>query len=311
MRILVTGENGLLARSIKKVSKDIKNSNSWFFAGRDKVDLRKSDEVLNLIIGTKPEIVVHAAAVVGGLQFNLLNSEKILRENILIDSHIFNACLELKVTKLFYFGSSCMYSPNAALPFETESIGSLEFEKSNENYALAKYVGAKAIESIREKYQFSYFNAILSNLYGNYDNFTDDSSHVLSAAFRKIYLAKKFDKKQVIAWGSGKPLREFTYSEDVAKWIVNSLDLVDSLPAKLNLGSGEETSIKQIYQVIANSFDYQGEIIFDSTFPDGIARKVMNSDLARQHYNWEPETSLTHGIESMKASLLRGEISIV
>lgn len=312
MRVLITGKNGLMARSIQdKLSLSSENPHiSWEFVGKDSFDLRNSEDTEQIFKEVKPDYVIHTAATVGGIKFNIENPEKLLHENLLIDSHVISNCIKYDVQNLIYFGSSCMYSPTISNNFKEDDLDIVNFEKTNENYALAKYVGMKLVETYRTKYNINYSTLVLSNLYGVYDNFTNDSSHVLSAAIRKIYHAKKNSDKFVTAWGTGKPRREFTFAEDVANWLVDVVLRQISLPSRLNLGLGRDYSIEELYLKISAELGFTGKLLFDDSKLDGIPKKLMNSDLAKENFFWDPKYSLEDGLKKISKYILRGEIKI-
>jgi GDP-L-fucose synthase len=305
MRILVTGESGQLAKEFKEKLQG--NSDvELFFLGRKNVDLRDRNETLINFKLINPDIVIHTAALVGGIQFNIANPYEMLVNNILIDSNVIHSAYNLHVSDLIYFGSSCMYSPESKQPFEVESILSGRFEVTNENYALAKVVGTKLANTIDLNRDYNYKTFVLSNLYGPFDNYQESHSHILASAIRKVIAAKEHSLKKITIWGTGKPRREFTLARDVSSWVVENLNNLGDLPSTLNLGTGVDHSIATIYEIVAKSLNLDLEIEYDTTMPDGIESKLMNSDIAKDLFSWNPNTNLEQGVRFTIQSLKKG-----
>jgi GDP-L-fucose synthase len=305
MRILITGENGQLAREFRQNLQE--NSDlELFFLGRNNVDLRDCKETFNKIKSINPDIVIHTAAHVGGIHFNIANPYEMLSNNLLIDSNVIHSSFNLGISNLIYFGSSCMYSPDSKQPFEVESILSGRLEPTNENYALAKIVGTKLANTIDLNSDYNYKTFVLSNLYGPFDNFQERHSHVLASAILKIIAAKENSLKKITIWGTGKPRREFTLANDVASWVVENLNNLRNFPSTLNLGAGVDHSITTIYEIVAKSLNLDLEFEYDTTMPDGIESKLMNSDVAKDSFSWNPNTNLELGVKSTIQLMKKG-----
>ena len=295
MKILVTGQKGQLAKEILESF----NGNSdyrLYFLGRSQIDFRRYDETLKAIETIKPEIIVHTAAVVGGIKFNIENKYTMLNDNLLIDLNVINAALGLDVKNFLYFASSCMYPQEAKQPFETSSILAGKLEITNENYALAKIVGTKLTSTLDLNSNLNFKTLVLSNLYGPNDNFEENNSHVLASAIRKIIQAKRESQSKVTIWGTGTPKREFTLARDVSNWLRENISGLDRLPSILNLGTGVDFPISQIYETVSKCLNLELEFEYDATKPDGIKSKLMDSTLARELFSWNPTLSLSDGI---------------
>lgn len=291
----MTGKKGQLASEFRKNSSNLQFE--FIYVGRDEIDLLNQNAVFSLISEVKPEFIIHTAAKVGGINYNINQKYEMLSYNLTIDLNVINASLLSNVPNFLYFSSSCVYPITSPQPFEVKSFGFGDFEKSNENYAIAKATVTKLLTDLDCDLNKNYKTLMLSNLYGASDNFDEDRSHVLASAFRKVSTAKKLGHNYIEIWGDGNSRREFTLASDVAKFILKSLPYVKSFPSIMNLGSGVEYSITQIYKVICEVLDYKVELRYNLELPSGVKRKLMNSDLAKKEFKWDPETELQNGIK--------------
>ncbi|MEE9449311.1 MAG: GDP-L-fucose synthase, partial [Ignavibacteriaceae bacterium] len=266
------------------------------------IDLMRQDETEKLFEDEKPEVVIVAAARVGGILANNTYRAEFIYDNLMIEANVINAAYKNDVEKLIFLGSSCIYPKFAPQPLKEEYLLSGYLEFTNEPYAIAKIAGLKLCENYYRQYGCNFYSAMPTNLYGPYDNFDLQTSHVLPALIRKIYEAKKKNDKSVTIWGTGKPLREFLYVEDLADAIifmienVEAKDIYDNGISQLNVGTGKDISIIDLAKLISIIIDYEGEIICDSSKPDGTPRKLM--DVSRiNSLGWKYKTELRDGME--------------
>jgi GDP-L-fucose synthase len=291
-KILVTGANGMLGKS---VTKSLNNSNLDVIAiTRNEVDLTDPIATTKLLEKYNPDAIIHCAALVGGIQANISGGGKFLLQNLAIDNSVLISAKELEIRDLVYIGSSCMYPANRDSALTEDQILTGPLEKTNENYALAKIIGSRMVESIAQEFKLNWRTFIASNLYGPHDHFGSDKSHLLSAIITKAVEAKK-SKGKIEMWGDGKPRREFTYVEDFSDWIAFSMDKLDKLPQNLNVGIGTDHTVQEFYSLVLKAIDFQTEIIPNLDKPNGNMRKLMDSSKART-FGWNPKTSIEEGI---------------
>jgi nucleoside-diphosphate-sugar epimerase len=297
MKILVTGKNGLLSSTLRKYAEKMDNPNLRFvFLGRDEVNLLNSNQTNDVIAADNPDLIIHTAASVGGIKYNLENKVQLLLDNLLIDSHVINSAVDSKIQNLLYFGSSCMFPIDQTKPLLESSIKLGTLEDTNFSYGLAKLTATSLINQIDKNSNLNYKVLVLSNLYGLADNFSLDTGHLVASVIRKVFQAKKINAKHISAWGTGKPLREFTLVDDVAKFILRNIDNISKMPSNLNLGVGSEYSVKRIYEIVMEVIKYKCEIRFEGSVPDGINSKLLDSSYARKHFDWNPEYELEKGV---------------
>lgn len=244
----------------------------------------------------QPDIVVDAAARVGGIGANNAKPVEFLLENLSIQNNLMSAAHKVGVEKFIFLGSSCIYPRDCAQPIKEEYLLTGHLEPTNSAYAIAKIAGIELINSYRKEFNADWISLLPTNLYGQNDNFALEGSHVLPALIRKFVDASTSNATHVTLWGTGKPLREFLHVEDVARAIVIAGEKYsDTL--HLNIGSGEEISIKELAILIAELSGFEGEIVWDNSRPDGTPRKVLDSSRIRK-LGWLPSISLREGIES-------------
>ena len=267
----------------------------------DELNLLRQNEVENFFKEEKPEVVIIAAAKVGGIAANNTYRADFIYENIMIESNLIHASYENKVEKLIFLGSSCIYPKLAPQPLKEEYLLTDSLEFTNEPYAIAKIAGIKLCENYYRQYGCNFFSAMPTNLYGPNDNFDLQTSHVLPALIRKSHEAKINNSEFVELWGSGKPKREFLYVEDLAEAIlfllenINAKDLYEKGISQINIGTGEDLSIAELAEVIKNITGYKGNIKYNSSKPDGTPRKLM--DVSRiNNLGWKHKISLEEGI---------------
>jgi GDP-L-fucose synthase len=258
------------------------------------LDLRDQQAVKEFFENEKPEYVFLAAAKVGGLMANNIYRADFLYENLAIQNNVIHFSHENDVKKLMFLGSSCIYPKMAPQPLKEDYLLTGTLEPTNEPYAIAKIAGIKMVESYRLQYQDNYISVMPTNLYGINDNYHPENSHVLPALIRKFHEAKVNNSPTVSIWGSGTPLREFMYADDLADACVFLMENYDDLQF-VNIGVGEDVSIRDLAQLIKEVVGFEGQLEFDSSKPDGTPRKLMDvSKLNR--LGWKAKTDLKDGI---------------
>ena len=259
------------------------------------LDLRNQQAVLDFYATEKPEVVIDAAARVGGILANNDFPYQFLMENMQIQNNLIDSSLKSGINKFIFLGSSCIYPKLAPQPLKEEYLLTDSLEPTNEWYAIAKITGVKACQAIRKQFNKDYVSLMPTNLYGYFDNFDLKTSHVLPAMLRKFHEAKINGNSDVSLWGSGTPMREFLFVDDMAEAVVYALE--NKLPEYLyNVGSGKEIAIKELAETIQKVTGHEGNIVWDSEKPDGTPRKLM--DVSKmQNIGWEYSTELLEGIE--------------
>jgi GDP-L-fucose synthase len=294
MTILVAGGSGLVGSAIVRACEKA-NKNVIGISSKD-LNLLDRDKTFKFIKEIKPSAIIDAAAKVGGIGGNSKYPVEFLSENIRIQSNLMDAAHSAGVEKLLFLGSSCIYPRNCAQPIKEEYILTGELEETNSAYAVAKIAGIELIKSYRKEYGYSWISVMPTNVYGPKDNFDLESSHVMPALIRKILDAKSNNLHKVVLWGSGSPIREFLHTDDLARAVLLCLEKYND-PQHINIGSGIEISIKNLALKISNQVEYNGEIIWDKTLPDGTPRKVLDATKISK-LGWKPNISLDQGIRS-------------
>ena len=293
IKIYIAGHNGMVGSAIWRNLKAKEYTNIIGKTSRE-LDLRDQKAVNDFFLTEKPEIVIDAAARVGGILANNDFPYQFLMENMQIQNNLLDASLKANVKKFIFLGSSCIYPRLAPQPLKEEYLLTDSLEPTNEWYAIAKITGVKACEAIRKQFNKDYFSLMPTNLYGPFDNFDLQTSHVLPAMIRKFHEAKLNGNTPVTLWGSGMPKREFLHVEDLADAVVYSIEnkLEDNL---FNVGTGVDLSIKELAEIIQQTIGHKGEIIWDATKPDGTPRKLM--DVSKlSNAGWNAKIKLEDGI---------------
>jgi GDP-L-fucose synthase len=295
MRILLTGSSGMLGSAIYEAVSQKKPSLEVYAPSSSELDLLDSKLVEEKISKFKPDQIIHCAAKVGGIQANIDDPFSYTFSNVLMDSNLINVALSKKVKSFLYFGSSCMYPAETSQPILESQILTGALEKTNEGYALAKILATKLISTIATQFKLDWHVLILSNLYGPGDKYSENNSHLVAAVIQKIDAAIRSSSNNVEMWGDGLAKREFTYVNDVASFIVNKIGETKSMPSVMNLGAGEDYTVRDYYEKIAQVMGFGGEIISFPSKPVGMKRKLMDSGLAASH-GWNPKTDLDSGL---------------
>jgi len=294
-RVMVAGGRGLVGSAIVAELKG-RGVTELLTPPSSELDLRDRDAVFSYLEAHKPDVVIDAAARVGGIHANNTYPAEFLSENLQIQVNLMDAAAAADVKRFVFLGSSCIYPKFAPQPIPESSLLTGDLEPTNSAYAIAKIAGIEQVKSHRRQYGRSWISAMPTNIYGPGDNFHPENSHVAPALIRRIHEAKKANAAQVVIWGSGTPLREFLYSQDLGQAVVFLLEHYDS-DEIINVGSGQEVSIRELAETIADVVGYEGELVFDTGKPDGTPRKLLdNSKL--EALGWLAPTSLRDGLAS-------------
>ncbi len=292
--VVVTGANGMLGKTVCDKFKS--QGFEVIEVIRQKVDLMDANKTFDYLSKYDIDLIIHCAAVVGGIQANINGGTKFFTDNVRIDSSVLFAGKALRVENLIYIGSSCMYPANIDHPLKENEILTGPVEPTNENYALAKIFGARLTASIAIENNLNWRVFIASNLYGPYDHFGTDKSHLLGAVIKKSIEAKEKRDSKIDMWGDGSPKREFTYVTDFADWIFNSSKILNKLPHVLNTGIGEDYSVIEYYNKVLNTIGYSCEVVANKSKANGNMRKLMDSSLAMK-FGWSPKVGIDEGIK--------------
>lgn len=292
-RIFVAGHRGMVGSAIARKLTASGFSN-LLLRSSSELDLRDSAAVDTFFQAEKPEFVFLAAAKVGGIVANNTYRAEFLYDNLMIQSNVIHSSYQAGVKKLLFLGSSCIYPKLAPQPLKEEYLLTGLLEPTNEPYAIAKIAGIKMCDAYRSQYGCHFISAMPTNLYGPNDNYDLQKSHVIPALLRKFHEAKKQAAQEVVVWGTGTPLREFMHVDDLAEACLFLMERYDE-PGFINVGTGEEVSIRELAELIARITGYKGKIVFDTTKPDGTPRKLM--DMQRIHgLGWRHRISLKDGL---------------
>jgi len=294
MTILVAGASGLVGSAIVRELKRV-NMSVIGISSKD-LNLLDRSRTFSYVKSIKPTVVIDAAAKVGGIGGNSNYPVEFLSQNIQIQSNLMDSAHEANVERFIFLGSSCIYPKTCPQPIKEEYILTGELEQSNSAYAIAKIAGIELIKSYRKEYNRSWISVMPTNLYGPNDNFNLETSHVLPALIRKFVDAVRINSPEVVLWGTGSPLREFLHVDDLAKAILVCLKNYDD-SQHINIGSGIEISIKDLSIKIADIVGYNGKIIWNSKYPNGTPRKVLDITKIKK-LGWAPLISLDSGIKS-------------
>ncbi|XOV92279.1 MAG: GDP-L-fucose synthase family protein [Bacteroidota bacterium] len=293
-KIFVAGHRGMVGSAIVRFL-ERGGFNNIITRTSKELDLRSQMAVNQFFEAEKPEYVFLAAAKVGGIHANNTYRADFLYDNLAMEANVIHASYENKVKKLLFLGSSCIYPKMAEQPLKEESLLTGLLEPTNEPYAIAKIAGIKLAESYRDQYQMNFISAMPTNLYGPNDNYDLNNSHVLPALIRKFHAAKVNNEPTVTVWGTGSPLREFLHVDDLAEALVFLMNNYDE-KLFVNVGYGEDLSIKNLALLIKEIVGYEGELVFDSSKPDGTPRKLMDSSRINA-LGWKPKITLSEGIK--------------
>lgn len=299
-KIYIAGHRGMVGSAIvRKLEKE--GYTNLITRTSKELDLRSQAEVSEFFRRERPEYVFLAAAKVGGILANNTYRAEFLYDNLMIEANVIDAAYRNGAEKLLFLGSSCIYPKMAPQPLKEDYLLTGELEPTNEPYAIAKIAGIKLCDAYRSQYGCNFISVMPTNLYGPNDNYDLEKSHVLPALIRKFHEAKKNNQPEVVMWGTGSPLREFLHVDDLADACFY-LMLTYNEPGLVNIGVGEDISIKDLALLIKDIVGYQGRIVHDLDKPDGTPRKLM--DVSKLHAaGWKAKIGLEEGIRGVYASL--------
>jgi GDP-L-fucose synthase len=293
-KIWVAGQTGMVGSA---VSKRLASENcELFLVNRSELDLRDQKAVRSWLNKNMPDVIVVAAATVGGILANSSRPAEFLYDNLVIETNIIHGAYEIGVQKLLFLGSACIYPRDASQPMSEEAILTGPLEPTNQWYAVAKIAGIKLCEAYRKQYKCDFISAQPNNLYGAGDNFDPDTSHVIPALIVKAHAAKTTVHSSFVVWGTGSPMREFLHVDDLADALVHLLKTYSGL-THINIGSGEELSIHELAQCVADTVGFNGKLVFDSSKPDGAMRKLLDATRMNK-LDWAPSIHLKEGLKS-------------
>jgi len=292
-KIFVAGHRGLVGSAIVRKLKD-QGYSDIVLRDRSQLDLLNQSAVHDFFRTIRPDYVLHAAGKVGGIWANKTKQADFLYENLMVAANVIHAAAEHGTQKLLFLGSSCIYPKFAPQPIPESALLSSELEPTNEAYAIAKIAGLKLCSTYRSQHGKNFISAMPTNLYGINDNFDLVSSHVLPALIRKFHDAKTEGKSEVTLWGSGKPLREFLFVDDLADALVTLMDKYEE-EQTINVGSGDEVTILELSSIVSEVVGFRGRVVFEASKPDGTPRKGLDSTRMRK-LGWKPKHTLAEGI---------------
>lgn len=292
MKILVTGGTGLVGSSLVK---KLKSANHVVFAPtRASLNLLDSAATLDYIKMNKPDAIIDAAAIVGGIGANISQPLKFISENLRIQSNLMDSSIEAGIKNFVFLGSSCIYPKFAQQPIKEDFLMTGPLEETNSAYAVAKIAGVEVCRSVRKQLKFNWFSVMPTNVYGPGDNFNLENSHVIPGLIRKFVDAAEQGYKTVELWGDGEPLREFIFVDDLSDAILLAMKSNLSFDL-LNIGSGQEISIRNLAELIKNETGFKGEINWNKSIPNGTPKKLLDSTKIRS-LGWAPSTQLLSGL---------------
>ena len=295
MKILLTGANGMVGKNILELAKN--HSHEFLSPSSKELNLLNSYAVHKFVKENKPDLIIHAAGIVGGIQANMAHPVKFLVDNMQMGLNIITAANDCDISQFLNLSSSCMYPRDAINPLSEELILKGQLEPTNEGYALAKIASTRLCEYIcKENSERIYKTVIPCNLFGRFDKFDPNHSHMIPAVIRKLDDARKDNVEVIDSWGDGTARREFMFAEDLAEFIFYAIDKLERMPQNLNVGLGKDFTINEYYQAIAKVTKFKGCFKHDLTKPVGMKQKLID-DTKLRAFGWRHKTSLIAGIE--------------
>jgi len=295
MKVLILGGNGLVGSSLDRVLGESKKVQEVFASTRKDADLFSLEDTQSLINSFRPNVIINSAAKVGGINANNTQRMEFIIQNLKINMNVFQACIDNPEVKIVNLGSSCIYPLNAENPISEDSFLTGKLEPTNSPYAIAKIAGIEIGRSLNLQYGNDVINLMPTNLYGPNDNFSEKDSHVIPGLIKRMHKAKVTNVESFNIWGTGGPLREFLFVDDLSKAVEFLIDKKVETDL-LNVGSGNEITIKNLAEKIKKVIAYQGELIFDTSMPDGNPRKLIDSQKIN-NLGWEPSIDLDEGLK--------------
>ena len=304
-KIYIAGHRGMVGSGLeRKLRKE--GFHNIVTRTSSELDLRNQQAVNDFFEKEKPDYVILAAAKVGGIHANNTYRAEFIYDNLMIEANIIHAAYLNKVTKLLFLGSSCIYPKMAPQPLKEAYLLSGYLESTNQPYAIAKIAGIEMCDSYRAQYGCNFISAMPTNLYGTNDNYHPENSHVLPALIRRVVLAKRNNEPTVTIWGTGTPKREFLHVDDLAEACYFLLQNYN-VQGLVNIGCGNDVSIKELAELIVAEVGYEGQLVFDTTKPDGTPRKLLSTEIIN-HLGWSYQISLDAGI---RKTILEFQNSII
>ena len=303
-KVFVSGHRGMVGSALVRALNSQISKHELILSGRDELDLLNQSEVEHFIKQETPDIIINAAAKVGGIHANDTYPAEFIHQNLLINTNLIHAAWQNGVGHFLNLGSSCIYPRACPQPIKEEYLLTGPLEKTNEAYALAKIAGLEMCRHYRNQYGVLFHSAMPTNLYGPGDNYQGENSHVLPALIRRFDEAKRAGAGEVVIWGTGKPRRELMHVDDLARGLLFVLGLKDP-PDWINLGTGVDHSIMEIAELVKATVGYEGQIINDPSKPDGMPVKRLDVS-SIQSLGWKAEISLEEGISSAYQDFLQG-----
>ncbi len=295
-KVLILGAKGMVGSAINRSLRS-KGYTNLLTPSREELDLLNQSAVEHFITTHRPDVIIDAAAKVGGIQANNTYRADFIFENLTIQNNIFSAAFKQKIPELLFLGSSCIYPRECPQPIKEEYLLTGELEPTNEPYAIAKIAGLKTAEAFRQQYGLNWYSAMPTNLYGEHDNFHLENSHVIPGLIARMQKAIDEQAPTFEIWGSGKPRREFLYIDDMAEACIFLLETNKPLPGShINVGTGEDISIRELAQLIAKLMGFQGELIQNTNYPDGMMVKRLDISRIKQ-LGWSPKVTLEEGLK--------------
>ncbi|MGL4340622.1 MAG: NAD-dependent epimerase/dehydratase family protein [Rhodoglobus sp.] len=295
LRALLTGAGGMLGSSIAQQWAINRPNDDLVLVTRQDRDLRDREATAALVDQVAPDLIIHAAAKVGGIAAKLAEPTAYLLDNMLLDTSVISAALSAAVPNLLYVGSAAFYPEHYRQPFEEGDLLCGPLEKANESYAIAKIAGAKLCEYASSQFGYSYRVVVPSNLYGPNDDYSLSHGHLIAATIAKIHQAHLRGEEAVVVWGDGSARREFTFSDDLAAWLVSQADSLSQWPNLVNVGAGVDHTITEYYEAARDVIGYAGRFEYDLSKPAGMHQRLLDSRAA-QALGWVPSTSLREGM---------------
>lgn len=295
VKVYVAGHNGLVGSAIIRAL-EVARVGEVIGWRSSELDLRDREATMDALADTKPDVVIDAAAKVGGIMANSTYPVEFLRDNLLIQTNVMDAANFSNIDRLLFLGSSCIYPRHATQPIRESSLMTGPLEPTNQAYAMAKIAGIHYIKAHREQYGRHWISAMPTNLYGPKDNFDLETSHVLPAFIRRFHEAKVSGASAVTVWGTGAPRREFLHVDDLAQACLSLLNRYDS-PETINVGWGQDLPIRELAETVADVVGFKGEIKWDTSKPDGMPRKLLDTRQINA-LGWYPTITLRDGLTS-------------
>ena len=292
--IFVAGHNGLVGSAIVRSLRD-KGYKNLIFASKKELDLRDEEKTFRFLKDKKPNYVFLAAAKCGGIKDNIDNPVKFLEDNLRIQNSIISSSFKIKVEKLLFLGTACIYPKECEQPIKESSLLSGYLESTNESYSIAKIAGIKLCQAYNKQYGTNFISVQPSNVYGPRDNFNSESSHVIAGLIRRFHEAKKNSKKIVECWGSGNARREFIYVDDLSDALIFLMNNYNESEI-INVGVGVDLSIKDLAKHIVNVVKYDGETIWDISKPEGMKQRLLDTTKLK-NLGWNPKVTIDEGLQ--------------